>query len=209
MLHYIDRENRDHYREPLEQMWHQRHQIFVERLGWTLDTVNMKEMDQFDHADTRYVLYINEKGDVEGGFRLLPSHEPHLMSDVFPGLCAYGVPRGDTIWEISRFYSVTARKFNLGKNRSVDSLMVGLMEYGMMQGIKQYTFVVSTPMFPLVLRSGWDVAPLGLPTVYENDIILAFSLYVNERSRTRILDNTRMDGSVFEPSSLGGALVAA
>ncbi|MHB1579667.1 MAG: acyl-homoserine-lactone synthase, partial [Acidithiobacillus ferrooxidans] len=50
-----------------------RHQVFVEQLGWALHTENGMESDQFDRADTVYVVAQDDNGHISGCARLLPT----------------------------------------------------------------------------------------------------------------------------------------
>ena len=44
------------------------------------------ELDQFDRKDTVYVVSQDEDGLVNGCARLLPTHRPYLLGEVFPQL---------------------------------------------------------------------------------------------------------------------------
>lgn len=84
-----------------------RHQVFVERLGWELNSVNGLELDQFDRPDTVYVISRDEAGNVTGCGRLLPTTQPYLLGDVFPQLLNGMPPPADPeVWELSRFAAV-------------------------------------------------------------------------------------------------------
>ena len=63
-----------------------RHMVFVERLGWSLQTHDNTEHDQFDRPDTVYVVTKNDEGDIFGCARLLPTIRPYLLGEVFPQL---------------------------------------------------------------------------------------------------------------------------
>lgn len=81
-----------------------RHQVFVETLGWQLQTRDGLEFDQFDRPDTVYVVARDEEGSVSGTARLLPTDKPYLLGEVFPQLLhGSPVPRSPRIWELSRF----------------------------------------------------------------------------------------------------------
>jgi acyl homoserine lactone synthase len=81
-----------------------RHQIFIEALGWNLPISDGLERDQFDDAETVYVVNRLESGEVCGCARLLPTVRPYLLSEVFPHLLGgVPVPRSSEVWEISRF----------------------------------------------------------------------------------------------------------
>lgn len=81
-----------------------RHQVFVETLKWKLDTAQGMELDQFDNADTIYIISQDDEGDVNGVARLLPTSRPYLLRDVFPQLLnGLPPPCHPDIWELSRF----------------------------------------------------------------------------------------------------------
>jgi len=54
------------------QVAHYRHKVFIEMLGWELETRNGEELDQFDRPDTLYVVSQDDDGNVNGCARLLP-----------------------------------------------------------------------------------------------------------------------------------------
>ncbi|GGB08949.1 acyl-homoserine-lactone synthase [Agarivorans gilvus] len=86
---------------------HYRHQVFVEMLGWELDTPEGIEQDQFDHQDTIYVVAKNQHEHICGCARLLPTTQPYLLEEVFPELLnGLPCPKQSDIWELSRFAAV-------------------------------------------------------------------------------------------------------
>lgn len=81
-----------------------RHEVFVELLGWDLDTPKGIEQDQFDRQDTVYVIARNSEGRINGCARLLPTTKPYLLKEVFPELLnGLTPPISSDIWELSRF----------------------------------------------------------------------------------------------------------
>jgi acyl homoserine lactone synthase len=84
-----------------------RHKIFVERLGWQLQTQNNEELDQFDRPDTIYVVAQDSDGRVSGCARLLPTNRPYLLGEIFPELLnGLPAPNSPEVWELSRFAAV-------------------------------------------------------------------------------------------------------
>ena len=84
-----------------------RQKVFIETLGWDLPTHDGMEFDQFDRPDTLYVVSHDDAGAVNGCARLLPTHRPYLLGDVFPQLMnGQPVPCSPEIWELSRFAAV-------------------------------------------------------------------------------------------------------
>jgi acyl homoserine lactone synthase len=84
-----------------------RQKVFVETLGWDLQTRDGMELDQFDRPDTLYMVSQDDEGCVNGCARLLPTHRPYLLGEVFPELMnGQPVPCSPEIWELSRFAAV-------------------------------------------------------------------------------------------------------
>lgn len=85
-------------------MAHYRYRVFVEKLGWKLANDGITELDQFDRADTLYVMARERNARLRGVARLLPTDRPYLLSDVFPDLLdGHAPPRSAKVWELSRF----------------------------------------------------------------------------------------------------------
>ncbi|MGE5492428.1 MAG: acyl-homoserine-lactone synthase [Actinomycetota bacterium] len=84
-----------------------RREVFVELLGWDLETPNGYEQDQFDRPDTVYVIARNDEGCINGCARLLPTVSPYLLSEIFPQLLnGVSPPSSPDVWELSRFAAV-------------------------------------------------------------------------------------------------------
>ena len=85
-----------------------RHRVFVEMLGWPLQTrQHGLELDQFDREDTMYVVARNTGDEIVGTARLLPTSRPYLLGEIFPQML-HGQPLPSTpkVWELSRFAAV-------------------------------------------------------------------------------------------------------
>jgi acyl homoserine lactone synthase len=90
--------------EFVRRLWHYRHRVFVERLGWRLQSEQGYERDRFDRDDTVYVALEDEQQAIAGCARLLPTTRPYLLSEVFPQLLhGAAAPRDPRVWELSRF----------------------------------------------------------------------------------------------------------
>ncbi|MET0081644.1 MAG: acyl-homoserine-lactone synthase [Sedimenticola sp.] len=81
-----------------------RYEVFIDRLGWELETQGRVEQDQFDRTDAVYVVMKDDEGNVSGCARLLPTTKPYLLGEVFPQLLnGLAPPRSPEVWELSRF----------------------------------------------------------------------------------------------------------
>ncbi|MCJ9427489.1 acyl-homoserine-lactone synthase [Kordiimonas marina] len=197
MIHVVSDVNRSEYRSYLRQLWQQRYEVFVEKMGWSLDCAKGIERDRFDHAETIYLLSINDKGLLKGAMRLLPTEKPHLLGEAFPNLCADKVPTAADTWEVSRFYSLTGRHLLLERDRTVSELVCGLFEYGLMHDIRHVTCVASMVLFPTILKAGWNVTPLGLPDVVDGEVVLAFQIDLDESHYQSVCATRGVEGSVL------------
>lgn len=107
-----------------------RHKVFVEMLGWDLQTEDNLELDEFDRDDTMYVVAQDDNNEITGCLRLLPTTKPYLLGEVFPDLMGdTPLPQSPEVWELSRF---AAMDFNAPKMNSANgissTIAVGLLQ---------------------------------------------------------------------------------
>lgn len=197
MIDVIDNTNKDLFADQLQQMWKQRYQIFVETLGWDLDCDGELEIDQFDQPTTSYFLAYDDDRSVIGSVRLIPSTEPHLISDVFPELCDDGVPREEGIWEASRMYVMPQKgeyeaRFAIGCR-----ILSGVMEYGMLFGGTRFTAVTNMEGVSGFLDMGCDVTPLGIPRDVSGEVLTALSVAITPVALANLRDRGNVEGPVM------------
>ena len=102
----------------LHEMALYRNKVFVQTLGWNLQVCDGMELDQFDRSDTVYVLACKDDAGLLGMARLLPTHKPYLLADVFPQLLGgQAAPCSPRTWELSRFAALDPD--DLSSNASV------------------------------------------------------------------------------------------
>jgi N-acyl-L-homoserine lactone synthetase len=61
------------------QLFTQRYEIFVRRLGWTLPTRGFYEFDQFDKDGTAYILTLDGQNRLSGSCRMLPTTSAYML----------------------------------------------------------------------------------------------------------------------------------
>lgn len=158
---------------------HYRHQVFVERLGWQLDSPNGSETDQFDRPDTVYVAIEDEQGDIAGCARLLPTTRPYLLGEVFPQLLnGLPPPRDPSIWELSRFASMdfnshSAVPLAQFSNSATAALMRGAMSTAASLGAKRLLTVSPVGIERLIRRLGITAHRAGPPMLIGEHAIFA------------------------------------
>jgi len=139
-----------------------RHRIFVEMLGWQLPSGQSGiELDQFDCLDTMYMI-ARQGDDVVGVARLLPTHRPYLLKEVFPHLMGgLPLPNSPDVWELSRFTAIDlSGKPPEGCTRQVSSpIAVGLLtmvlQVAAAHGVQRLITVSPLGIERLLRRSGF------------------------------------------------------
>jgi len=161
MVHVITSHDRDYFSGLLAHMHQDRRRVFVERLGWDLPAPEgEEEYDQFDTDEAIYLIAADRQGRHQASVRLLPTTGPHLLSTVFPHLCARGVPRGEDTWELTRMCVSPEAE----DQKSVRQMIrVATVEFALLWGVRRYTAVSYMGLLSQVLAVGWDCEPLGMP----------------------------------------------
>lgn len=156
-----------------------RHKVFVERLGWPLQTQNGVELDQFDRPDTVYVIAQDDDGCVIGCARLLPTTRPYLLGEVFPQLLNGLVPPcSPDVWELSRFAAMDFHSQPISASRQFSSpiaikLLQESIAYATAHGAKQLITVSPIGVERLLQKLGINAHRAGPPMIVDGHPIFA------------------------------------
>ncbi|MDB5426995.1 MAG: putative autoinducer synthesis protein [Phenylobacterium sp.] len=195
MIQLIEAADRAAFESQLAEMYRERKRVFVDRLGWEVPVVAGEfEIDQFDTDRAVYVLALDPGGAQLGSARLLPSTGPTLLSEVFPHLCERGVPEGDDVWEITRMCThpgIADAKLVRQK------LMVGMVEFALLNGIRRFTLVSHIPYLSALLAIGWDCEPLGLPQEHAGQMVGALVVNVTPDTLSLLRMRANLRGPVL------------
>lgn len=163
-----------------------RHKVFVEMLGWELNTYNGMELDQFDRPDTVYVIAQDEFGGVNGCARLLPTSQPYLLGEVFPQLLN-GLPPPCTpdVWELSRFAAVDFNNQTTSALRQFSSpaaieLLQESIACAAAHGAKRLITVSPIGIERLLRRAGFHAHRAGPPMIIDGHPIFACWIEVGD-----------------------------
>lgn len=154
-------------RSDMRGMFGLRYSIFKERLNWDVDVDDAQERDLFDDADEAlYILAKSDGGTVDGCWRLLPTLQNYMLSDLFPELLhGLPAPRSPRIWELSRF-AVNTRG-TAGTAMSFRPLTLKMMslayEFAHIRGIDRYVTVTTVAIERLLKRQGIHIRRIGPP----------------------------------------------
>lgn len=155
-----NRRKMSHHPHLLDNMHRLRHEVFHEKLGWQVTSVNGREVDHYDDLNPTYMVSSDSRGHVEGTWRLLPTSGPYMLKDLFPQLLRNEkAPECNNIWEISRF-AVSPRNEYSRKQANLNEVSFEMIraayDFAVAQGITHYVFATSVAL-ERVFRT------LGLP----------------------------------------------
>ena len=157
MIIVIDALNKDRFADLLDDMYQLRARVFGDRLGWEVEIIDGREIDQFDRLDPAYVIGLDDEGHVVSCVRALQTTGPHMLSDVFQAILDGEPPlRSATLWESTRFCVDTQRLCRDGNTMKAVSLatcelMIGSLEFARRSGIADIITVID-PVIDRVLK---------------------------------------------------------
>ena len=164
-----------------EQMGRYRREVFINQLGWELNTIDGMELDEFDGQDAVYVCSQDEERNVNGVARLLPTTGP-----VFPQLWAGNtLPCDQQIWELSRFAMVNPVKsatvsLHQASAIAASKLLRQVIQEAKSNGADSLITVSPVSMERLLRVNGFRVKRAGLPLLRQGEAIIALKVTTNE-----------------------------
>ncbi|SDZ70543.1 N-acyl-L-homoserine lactone synthetase [Variovorax sp. YR266] len=167
-----------------------RHQVFVEKLGWKLQTRGRFELDEFDRKDTIYLIARNPEGEIVGTSRLLPTHRPYLLASVFPQLLgSIPAPCSPQIWELSRFAAVDGVRLSPGDDLCGSSLALDMLGAAMQAVAKEggQRLISASPLGVerILRRAGVHAHRAAPPVLIEGQYLFACYIDVDKGWRPR------------------------
>ncbi|GGN57258.1 acyl-homoserine-lactone synthase [Novosphingobium indicum] len=170
----------------LAQMYQERKHVFIDLLRWDLPALDGRyEIDQFDTPSTIYLIIAGTDGKHLGSLRLLPTTQPHVLGDIFPGLCDRGAPSAPDVWEISRL--CLSRSIRAAERLYVrNQLATALTRFAQDNGIRAYCCVADMPWYNQILSFGWRCEPLGLPQDLSCGMIAALMIHIDDETPGRL-----------------------
>jgi acyl-homoserine lactone synthase len=180
-VHIVTSANCRHYEDALEQSYRLRHRVYIQELRWRglPPRDDERELDQFDTAEAVHLLYL-EGDKVMGGTRLMPTTEPHLLSEVFAHFASIrGVPRQPDIAEWTRFYVAPERREEHKASRVGSIVLASMIDYALQEGLSAVSALMNTFWLPRFLGYGWRVRPLGLPDVHDGEWLVAGTIDIS------------------------------
>lgn len=164
----------------LERIARYRYDVFIERLGWKLQTSPGYELDQFDYEGAHYITVEHDHGEIKGCARLLPTLRPYLLNEIFsPLLDDQPAPSSKDVWELSRFAALDLSESTTGKQMSdkcAIDLLRATMSYARSFGVKRLVSVSPVGVGRLLKRGGIGFEILGSPKKINKQQLVACSM---------------------------------
>ncbi|WP_200821191.1 acyl-homoserine-lactone synthase [Oceanicoccus sp. KOV_DT_Chl] len=186
MLNFIEGRSKhlsDHLKDT---MYHYRYQVFVERLGWELDTAHNREVDEFDHDGTRYLIAQDKHEDIIGFARMLPTTQPYLLEHIFPELLnGMPPPKENTVWELSRFTSMDLKKTHPShtgqfSSETTKTILMKTLFFAYQNGAKHLISVSPVGIERLLKNVGIQVHRAGPPLTINGHRLIACWINIKE-----------------------------
>lgn len=158
-----------------------RHDIFVKRLKWKLPMVTSGdecEWDEFDRADTIYVVLRTLEGEVQGCARLLPTTGPHLMPKLLRD--ANAKVCDPCVWELSRVAVSQGSPVVLEPPDRMKTLLSAVIEAACDRGIGRLIGIAAPAMMRLYRKKGYELVPRGPTFALSGELLVQFSLNVSD-----------------------------
>jgi acyl homoserine lactone synthase len=104
-----------------------------------------------------------------------------MLRDIFPSLVTEAaVPRSERVWEASRFTaSGNSTAAEAGLSQTTYDLLIGVLKFGLSNGINTIACVVDVRMERILRRAGWPIERLGPARRIGNTIAMAGQLDVS------------------------------
>src|SRR5262245_60046448 len=182
-----------------EDLFRLRHEIYVVRRKWgALHTEDGLERDCYDNSDAIYLLGFTAEGEINCGLRLLPTTVDHLFRDHFQHLAPAGLPYGDSVYELTRFFVANRRVAVPQRQRLIAILGAALFEYCLANGIETIICVTDAFLIPTMQSLHWHPRPLGLPSRYPEGTAVGVAIEISEHTLDRLRTTHAIAGCVLE-----------
>jgi len=168
-----------------------RYRVFVEGLGWELTDCDGYERDQFDHADTVYVVVRDKCGNICGCARLLPTTAPYLLEVICPELFAGPeLPKSSEVWELSRYTTQPSegepRPDPLKAKDRFRELLAAVVRTALRHGATRLIAITFVGVERMAKSIGLHIHRAGVPTEVGGRVIVAMWVELDEQTCTAL-----------------------
>lgn len=171
MIHVVTGDNQHLYGPQLDEMFRLRHEYFIEAHGWdALESINGREVDEFDDGDVVYLLNLDQDGKVLSAYRLNPSLGPNLLADKLHSYVDGTPPKSEFVWDLSRWIITKSHRRSSNYEAAIKiarETMIGVQEFCVSRDIHMLTTVVEVPHLERLSRIDMEFSALGPKVQYD------------------------------------------
>lgn len=190
MILIVSPENKQLYRDKIDQYCRIRKIVFYDTLGWDVTVDGDMEIDRYDYMPCTYVLSLDQNGDVIGGLRQMPMSGPTLTWEKFSDMISNPADLlSASITETTRFAIRPLERdvrFMSGVNRAAVELSNASLELGLQRGITRHVAICEEKIVRLTKTFGVKCETLGRRSMPGSEDILCVSWEVSEASLEKL-----------------------
>jgi acyl-homoserine lactone synthase len=192
----VDQTNLHEYPGWMDQFYIERHRVYADELKWVEPSPDGRERDAFDTPAATYFLFV--EGDrVIGGSRLVPTHLPHLVSEVFPNIFTKApIVRDPCVAEWTRGFLAKDIREGAGLLTKAQCC-AAVMEYCLEQGYRQIGGIQDAKWLAIWKRMGWSVHVHGDPIDIGGEAWLPAYFDVTEEALAGARKWGKLDGPII------------
>lgn len=167
-----------------------RKSLFIDQLGWQLEKIEQREVDQFD---TPHALYakLEIAGKICGTFRAIRCDHHYLSKSIFPQLATTrSYPELTNMWEISRFGVWP----HADARHHADMLYALMFQFGLMRQARALVAVTDLYHERYLARRGIRTRRYGKPQLCGTDVkgrpltLVAGEIPIERQDQTALRD---------------------
>jgi len=192
-----------------EDLFRLRHEIYIVRRKWgALSAEDGLERDSYDNSDAVYLIGPVWRGQGQLRIEAAAHDRRSPVGDHFLHLAPAGLPQGDGVYELTRFFIATTRVAARHRQRMIAILAAALFEYCLAHGIETIICVTDAFLIPTMQSLHWRPRPLGLPSKYPEGTAIGVAIEISEDTLDRLRATHGIDSAVLD-EPLERALLAA
>lgn len=172
----------------LMDMYRFRAQVFRERMGWEVTTLDDMEVDGYDGLLPYYMLIRGQDTTVCGCWRLLPTEGAYMLKDTFPQLLhGHQAPEASDVWELSRFaLAANCDQQGFGFTEFAMNAIREIIAFGEQRRLSSYVTVTTTAVERLLRRTGIEIHRFGPPLRIGKENAIALTVVLSEQTHTAL-----------------------
>ncbi|UXN57727.1 acyl-homoserine-lactone synthase [Phyllobacterium zundukense] len=192
------------YENVLEQYFRLRKTVFADRLGWKVNVRGSHERDFYDDLKPAYLIWCdNDRSQLYGAVRLLPTTGPTLLYDVFRATFPHAADLvAPGIWEGTRMCvdeEALARDFpHLRLDRAFCLLLLALCEASLEHGIDTLISNYEPHMRRVYQKAGAEFDELGRAVGYGKHPVCCGAFEVSSRVLSNMREKIGISGPLYE-----------